>query len=60
VAAALVRTVQAVVWALAGDIGRGDVSPNAALVRLGADRGDVEMLRAFLVAQPGSTRREDF
>ena len=58
VAAALIRTVQSVVWALAGDIGRGDVSPNAALVRLGADRDDVETLRGFLAAQPGFSREE--
>ena len=56
VAAALIRTVQSVVWALAGDVGRGDVSPNGALVRLGAAREDVEALRAFLIAQPGFRR----
>jgi len=55
VTAALIRVVHAAVWALAGDVGRGDVSPNGALVRLGADRDDVAVLRAFLHAQPGFT-----
>lgn len=52
VLAALARTVQAAIDAIAGDIGRGDVSRNGTLVRLGAAREDVETLRAFLAAQP--------
>ena len=52
VVAALTRTVQAALASAAADLGRGDMGANAALVRLGAHREDVETLRAFLAAQP--------
>ena len=52
VIAALTRTMQTTLAAIAAMVGRGDISPNATLVRLGAHREDVETLRAFLAAQP--------
>ena len=52
VVAALIRTIQAAFASAAADLGRGDMGANAALVRLGAHRDDVETLRAFLAAQP--------
>jgi len=51
VLAALIRVVQAACVKIAGDLGRGDVSPNAVLVRLSADPADVEKLRAYLASQ---------
>jgi hypothetical protein len=57
--AALIRTVQAAAYALAGTVGRADGGPNSTLVRLGAAREDVETLRAFLAAQPGFRTEED-
>ena len=50
--AALTRTIQAVMTSVAASIGRGEMNANAALVRLGAYREDVETLRSFLAAQP--------
>jgi hypothetical protein len=60
VVAALIRTVQAAALTLGGAVGRAEGGPNSTLVRLGAAREDVEMLRAFLAAQPGFPAAEDY